>query len=136
MYEKFRETNHQDIRTVNQWLKGWGMYEIAEELYPPTGIIMQDESTGEGIYTGFVWKTESKLFPVGFITRNPNYKKTDKNEQTTETFIRQLLLYARDLGCSHIVTWTENQSLVKCFKEKFGFTEASNRTSELIAKII
>ena len=136
MYEKFRTTLPEDIDTVNDWLVKRKMHRIANELYPPTGIIMQDEETGEGIYAGFVWRTDSKLFPVGFITKNPDYKKTKRDEQTTEIFIRQLLLLARDMGCTHVVTWTENPSLVKCFKEDLGFTEASNRTSELIAKII
>lgn len=132
----FRTTDTEDINTVNDWLQGWGMHRIEEGMYPPTGVMMHDEETGEGIYAGFIWETKSKLFPVGFITRNPNYKKKDKNKQNTETFVRQLLLYARDLGAEYITTWTENQSLVKCFKDDFGFTEASNKTSELIAKIV
>lgn len=136
MYDKFRTTIPEDIQTVNDWLEGWKMHRLSDELFPPTGIIMQDEVSGEGVYAGYVWKTESKLYPVGFITRNPKYRKSNKAEQTDEIFIRQLLLFARDLGCTHIITWAETPTLVKCFKEKFGFTETSNKTSELIAKII
>lgn len=104
-------------------------------MYPDTGIIMQDENTGEGIYVGFVWKTNSKLAQVGFIARNTQYKKTNKREQSLKIFIHQLLLYAKnDLGYNYIATWSQDINLVNCFKE-FGFTEASNRTSELIAKL-
>lgn len=135
MFDKFRTILSEDIIKANDWLENQGLYRIPEEMYPDTGIIMQDEDTGEGIYVGFVWKTNSKLAQVGFIARNKKYNKVNKNEQSLKTFIHQLLLYAKnDLGYDYIATWTQDSNLINCFKE-FGFTEASNRTSELIAKI-
>lgn len=135
MFDKFRTILQDDITKANDWLEYQGLHRIDEEMYPDTGIIMQDENSGEGIYIGFVWKTNSKLAQVGFIARNTQYKKTNKSEQSLKIFIHQLLLYARnDLGYKYIATWSQDKNLVDCFKE-FGFTEASNRTSELIAKI-
>lgn len=134
MYDKFRTTLPEDITMVNDWLEAHKLNRIDEEMYPETGIVMQDEDTGESIIAGFVWKTNSKLYQVGFITRNPHYKKSNPHEQTLEIFVRQLLLYAKDEGCKYVATWTENKNLVQCFKD-IGFSEASNRTSELIAKI-
>lgn len=135
MHDKFRTILQEDITKANDWLEYQGLNRIPEQMYPDTGVIMQDESTGDGIYIGFVWKTNSKLAQVGFIARNTQYKKTNKSEQSLKVFIHQLLLYAtKDLGYSYIATWSQDSNLVNCFKE-FGFTEASNRTSELIAKI-
>lgn len=135
LYDKFRTILPEDITKANDWLEYQRLNRIPEEMYPDTGIIMQDENTGEGIYIGFVWMTNSKLAQVGFIARNKQYIKTNKNEQGLNTFIHQLLLYAKnDLGYDYIATWTQDSNLINCFKE-FGFTEASNRTSELIAKI-
>lgn len=135
MYDKFRTILPEDITKANDWLEYQKLNRIPEEMYPATGIIMQDENTGEGIYIGFVWMTNSKLAQVGFIARNKQYIKTNKNEQGLKTFIHQLLLYAKnDLGYDYIATWTQDSNLINCFKG-FGFTEASNRTSELIAKI-
>lgn len=135
MCDKFRTILQEDISQANDWLEYQGLNRIPDEMYPDTGIIMQDEETGEGIYVGFVWKTNSKLAQVGFIARNKQYKKTNKSEQTIKVFVHQLLLYARhDLGYEYLATWTQDSHLINCFKE-FGFTEASNRTSELIIQI-
>ena len=135
MFEKFRTILPDDINTVNQWLLERGLNKIPVDMYPETGIIMQDETTGQGIIAGFVWKTNSKLYQVGFITKNPHFKRNGNPEQSTDVFVKQLLLYAKDEGAEYIATWTENQSLVKCFKD-IGFQEPSNRTSELISKIV
>ena len=130
-----REITRKDISTVNQWLIGWRMNKLPEEMYPDTGLIMLDDETGEEIYAGFVWcPSTSKLAQVGFITRNPFYRKRNKIEQTSLSFIRHLLLYTKQLGYDYVATWAENTHLVKDFKD-LGFTEASNRVSELIAKI-
>jgi hypothetical protein len=134
MYDKFRTILPEDITKANDWLEYQGMNRIPEDMYPETGIIMQDEYSGEGIYVGFLWMTNSKLAQVGFIARNTQYKKTNRREQSLKIFVNQLLLYAKDLGYSYIATWAQDINLVNCFKE-IGFTEASNRTSELIAKI-
>lgn len=134
MYDKFRTILPEDITKANDWLENQGLHRIPEPMYPDTGIIMQDENTGEGIYIGFVWKTNSKLCQVGFIARNKEYKKSNPSEQTLKIFVHQLLLYANDLGFDFIATWSEDKNLVSCFKE-IGFTEASSRTSELIIQI-
>lgn len=133
-HDKFRTILPEDITEVNNWLHHQGLHRIPEPMYPDTGIIMQDENTGEGIYMGFVWKTNSKLCQVGFIARNKLYKKTNPSEQTLKIFVHQLLLYANSLGFDFIATWSEDSNLVNCFKE-IGFTEVSNRTSELIIQI-
>lgn len=133
-YDKFRTILAEDITKANDWLHFQGLHRIPEPMYPDTGIIMQDENTGEGIYMGFVWKTNSKLCQVGFIARNKSYIKTNPLEQTLKIFVHQLLLYANDLGYDYIATWSEDSNLVNCFKE-IGFQEASNRTSELIIQI-
>lgn len=134
IYDKFRTILPEDITKANDWLENQELHRIPEPMYPDTGIIMQDENTGEGIYIGFVWKTNSKLCQVGFIARNKKYKKSNPSEQTLKIFVHQLLLYANDLGFDFIATWSEDKNLVSCFKE-IGFTEASNRTSELIIQI-
>lgn len=134
IYDKFRTILPEDIIKANDWLEYQGLHRIPEDMYPDTGIIMQDENTGEGIYIGFVWKTNSKLAQLGFISRNTQYKKTNKAEQTLDIFIHQLLLYGKELGYEYLITWSENQSLVNSFKS-FGFQEASNKVSELIIQI-
>lgn len=134
IYDKFRTILQEDIIKANDWLEYQGLHRIPEDMYPDTGIIMQDENTGEGIYIGFVWKTNSKLAQLGFISRNTQYKKTNKAEQTLDIFIHQLLLYGKELGYEYLITWSENKSLVNSFKS-FGFQEASNKVSELIIQI-
>lgn len=134
MHDKFRTILPEDITKANDWLEAQGLHRIPEPMYPDTGIIMQDENTGEGIYIGFVWKTNSKLAQLGFISRNTQYKKTNKAEQTLDIFIHQLLLYGKELGYEYLITWSENKNLVDSFKS-FGFQEASNKVSELIIQI-
>ena len=102
-------------------------------MYPDTGLVLYNEEDDRPIYAGFVWKSNSKMAQIGFITRNPFYKiKLPKD--TRKEFLKALIDYCKELGFEYLITWAENPLLVKDFKE-IGLVESSNQCTELIAKI-
>ncbi|MDV3882905.1 hypothetical protein CMU04_06180 [Elizabethkingia anophelis] len=131
---ELREIESVDIPVVNNWLKQWKLNKLDEGMYPDTGLVLQDAFTKEGIYMGFVWCSNSKMAMIGFITRNPNYKNK-LPKQTREKFIADLSSYSRGLGFTHVITWTDNKLLINDFKN-LGYTETSDKVSELITKFI
>lgn len=130
---KLRFISPEDIPTVSKWLEGWGKTPIEEGMYPDTGLVLYDEESNNGIYMGFIWLSNSRMAQVGFITRNPFFK-TKLPKDTRINFLKDLIVYAKDLGKEYVITWTENKFLVEDFKE-IGLTESSGSCSELIAKI-
>lgn len=128
-----REIYDKDIERANEWLKAWGLNPLDERMYPTTGLALCEEDTHEVLYVGFVWCSNSQMAMIGFVTRNFNYKKK-LPKQTRKIFMNDLTYYASGLGYHFVITWTDNQFLVGDFK-KLGYTETSNKVSELILKI-
>lgn len=116
-----------DAETANQWLLGWGLNELPLTMYPDTGLVLHTET--DDVFMGFIWKSNSKMAQIGFITRNPNVKKPPKGLR--KEFINELFIVCKKMGFEHIITWTDNQFLVKDMKE-LGMVETSNECSELI----
>lgn len=131
---QYRQIVKTDISEMGKWLLGWNKIPIEEGMYPETGIILYDNNTGNAIYAGFVWLSNSKLTQIGFVTRNPFFK-TKLPRGTRKEFLKELINYAKSLGGDYLITWTEDAGLVKDFKE-IGLAETSNKCSELIAKIL
>ena len=129
------ENIKESIDTTNEWLIGWKKNRIDPDLFPTSGLIMEDTETGEEVFIGYTWFSNSKLAQIGFITRNPNYSKQKLAKQNKESFIRELISYCYKNGYNHIITWTDHPILIHDFK-KIGFTETSDKTSELIIKIV
>lgn len=130
---QYRKLEDGDIDMVNSWLLGWKLNPLPKGMYPETGLILYNDEDDESIYAGFVWKSNSKMAQIGFITRNPEYKvKLPKD--TRKEFLKALIDYCKEMGFEYLITWAENPLLVKDFKE-IGLVETSNRCSELIAKI-
>lgn len=130
---RYRQLEEGDIDNVNSWLQGWKLNTIPKGMYPDTGLVLYNEEDDQPIYAGFVWKSNSKMAQVGFITRNPFYKvKLPKD--TRKEFLKALIDYCKEMGFEYLITWAENPLLVKDFKE-IGLVESSNQCSELIAKI-
>lgn len=129
----YKEITDKDIDLVGEWLKGWHLTPIERSNYPDTGLVLFDKVSGESIYMGFVWCTNSKLAQIGFVTRNPFFK-TKLPKDTRKKFLFELIGYAKSLGFTTVMTWAENQLLVNDFKE-LGMLETSDKCSELIAKI-
>lgn len=130
---RIRKTCPDDITKAGEWLKGWKLTPIEAGMYPETGLVLYDVETEADVYMGFVWLSNSSLAQIGFVTRNPFYKvKLPKN--TRKEFLTELILYAKELGKDYVITWTENEGLIKDFKE-IGLKESSNRCSELLEKI-
>lgn len=130
---RYRQLEEGDIDNVNSWLQGWKLNQLPKGMYPNTGLILYNEKDDQSIYAGFVWKSNSKMAQIGFITRNPFYKvKLPKD--TRKEFLKALIDYCKELGFEYLITWAENPLLVKDFKE-IGLVESSNQCSELIAKI-
>lgn len=123
-----RELKKGDAEMANDWLSGWSYNPLPIQMYPDSGLVMLNEAS-EPIYIGFVWKSNSSLAQLGFITRNPNVKKIPK--ETRKAFLQQLKDYAHNLGFEFVITWTDNKFLVNDFVE-LGFRETSNKVSELI----
>lgn len=130
---KLRFISAEDIPTVSKWLEGWGKTPIAEGMYPDTGLVLYDEESNNDIYMGFVWLSNSRMAQIGFITRNPFFK-TKLPKDTRINFLKDLIVYAKDLGKEYVITWAKDKFLVEDFK-KIGLTESSNTCSELIGKI-
>lgn len=130
---RYRQLEEGDIDNVNSWLQGWKLNQLPKGMYPNTGLILYNEKDDQSIYAGFVWKSNSKMAQIGFITRNPFYKvKLPKD--TRKEFLKALIDYCKEMGFEYLITWAENPLLVKDFKE-IGLVESSNQCSELIAKI-
>ena len=130
---QYRKLEDGDIDMVNSWLVCWKLNPLPKGMYPETGLILYNDEDDESIYAGFVWKSNSKMAQIGFITRNPKYKvKLPKD--TRKEFLKALIDYCKEMGFEYLITWAENPLLVKDFKE-IGLVETSNRCSELIAKI-
>ena len=122
-----RELKPGDIAMANQWLGGWRKLPLPARMYPDSGLVLlNDEETP--VFIGFVWKTNSGLAQLGFITRNPFVRKLPKD--TRKRFLKTLMEYAQELGYEYVMTWAENRLLVDDFKE-IGLRETSNRCSEL-----
>lgn len=122
-----------DAEKANYWLKGWKLNALPLALYPDTGLVLYNGEDNEDFYMGFLWQSNSKMAQLGFITRNPYYK-VRLNKQTRKMLIDALISYARELGYEYVITWAEHEGIVNDFKE-LGFSESSNRVSELIVKI-
>lgn len=130
---RYRQLEEGDVDNVNSWLQGWKLNPLPKGMYPNTGLVLYNEEDNHPIYAGFVWKSNSKMAQIGFITRNPKYKvKLPKD--TRKEFLKALIGYCKEMGFEYLITWAENPLLVKDFKE-IGLIETSNRCSELIAKI-
>lgn len=130
---RYRQLEEGDIDNVNSWLQGWKLNQLPKGMYPDTGLVLYNEEDDQPIYAGFVWKSNSKMAQIGFITRNPFYKvKLPKD--TRKEFLKALIDYCKELGFEYLITWAENPLLVKDFKE-IGLAESSNHCTELIAKI-
>lgn len=123
-----RELQNGDAEMANEWLSGWRYNPMPIQMYPDSGLVLVN-SKNIPVYVGFVWKSNSSLAQLGFITRNPNVKKLPKD--TRKDFLQQLKDYAHSLGFEFVITWTENKFLVNDFVE-LGFRETSNKVSELI----
>ena len=122
-----RELKSGDAEMANEWLSGWRYNPLPIQMYPDSGLVLVN-SKNIPVYVGFVWKSNSSLAQLGFITRNPNVKKLPKD--TRKDFLQQLKDYAHSLGFEFVITWTENKFLVNDFVE-LGFRETSNKCSEL-----
>lgn len=122
-----------DVDKVNAWLQGWKLNPLPKGMYPDTGLILYNEEDDQPIYAGFVWKSNSKMAQIGFITRNP-FNKAKLPRDTRKEFLLSLIDYCKELGFEYLITWAENPLLVKDFKE-IGLVESSNHCSELIAQI-
>lgn len=132
---KIREVNPDDIITANEWRIDWGGLPLEDDMHPTTGLVLEDTETKELLYIGYTWFPQtSKMAQIGFIVRNKFYSNKKLAKQNKEPFILELISYCYKHGYKYIVTWAENPILVNVFK-KIGFTETSNRTSELIIKI-
>lgn len=131
-----REVNPDDIITANKWRIDWGGLPLDAEMHPDTGLALIDTESNEIIYIGYTWfPMTSKMAQIGFIVRNKHYSNRKLAKQNKEPFIKELISYCFKNGYKYIVTWAENPILVADFK-KIGFVETSNKTSELIVKII
>ena len=130
---QYRLLEEGDIDNVNSWLQGWKLHALPKGMYPDTGLILYNTENEEPIYAGFVWKSNSKMAQIGFITRNPFYK-TKLPKDTRKEFLKALIDYCKEMGFEYLITWAENPLLVKDFKE-IGLVESSDNCSELIAKI-
>ena len=130
---ELRYITEEDIITAQKWTEDWGKTPIDFDMYPTTGLVLEDE--GEGVWMGFVWfPKSSKMAQIGFITRNRHYSKGSVAKQHLKNFIQELTLYCYNEGYRYVITWGEATSIVKAFKE-LGFTESSNNVSELIVKL-
>ena len=130
---RYRKLEDGDIDEVNSWLLGWKLHALPKGMYPDTGLVLYNTDDDEPIYAGFVWKSNSKMAQIGFITRNPFYKAKLPRD-TRKEFLKALIDYCKELGFEYLITWAENPLLVKDFKE-IGLVESSNHCTELIAKI-
>lgn len=130
---QYRKLEDGDIDEVNSWLLGWKLPALPKGMYPDTGLVLYNTDDDESVYAGFVWKSNSKMAQIGFITRNPFYKAKLPRD-TRKEFLKALIDYCKELGFEYLITWAENPLLVKDFKE-IGLVESSNHCTELIAKI-
>ena len=130
---QYRKLEDGDIDEVNSWLLGWKLHALPKGMYPDTGLVLYNTDDDEPIYAGFVWKSNSRMAQIGFITRNPFYKAKLPRDARKE-FLKALIDYCKELGFEYIITWAENPLLVKDFKE-IGLAESSNHCTELIGKI-
>lgn len=117
-----------DAEMANEWLFGWNRQALPLNMYPDSGLVCLNEDK-KPVYVGFIWKSNSGLAQLGFITRNPYVRKLPKN--TRKDFLQKLKEQAHLMGFEFVITWTENKLLVEDFKE-LGFRETSNKCSELI----
>lgn len=122
-----------DIEMARVWLEGWKLVPIEKGMYPDKGLVLFNKEDKQPIYIGFIWTSNSEMFMIGFVTRNPFYKvKLPKGVR--KEFLLELIRYGEQLGYNYVATWAENQNLVNDFKE-IGLRETSNKCSELIAKL-
>lgn len=128
---RIREVVESDFEMIADWLVKWKLTPIEREMYSTDGYIIEDDE-GNPLYSGFIWRSNSGIAMVGFITRNPFVKI--RNKQTLRIFINELLLLCKSFGYKYIMTWAESPFLTKRFKS-FGMIETSNKCSELILKI-
>lgn len=126
-----REVVEEDFAMIAEWLIKWQLTPIERDMYSDTGYIIEDDD-GTPLYSGFIWKSNSAMAMIGFITRNPFVKI--QNKQTLKIFIRELLLLCTSFGYNKVMTWAQSPFLVNEFKS-FGMQETSNRCSELIIKL-
>ena len=128
-----RYLEHGDIDEVGKWLQGWGKTPIEKGMYPTRGLVMYDRDSGNSVYMGFVWSSDSEMAMIGFVTRNPFFK-TKIPSGIRKEFLHKLIIYAKQLGFKYVCTWAESQFLVNDFKE-IGLIETSDKCSELLAKL-
>ena len=127
-----------DTLMANEWLKGWKhkgtpLNPLPIAMYPSTGLVLFNKEDETPIYIGFVWMSNSKMAQIGFVTRNPFYKKKIPLG-IRKSFLESLVRYCKDLGYDYVITWAENKFLIEDFKA-MGMVETSNQCSELLGKI-
>lgn len=128
---RIREVVESDFEMIAEWLIKWKLTPIERRMYSTDGYIIEDDD-GNPLYSGFIWRSNSAMAMIGFVTRNPFVKI--KNKQTLKTFINELLLLCIEFGYEYVITWAESPFLVNEFKS-FGMKETSNKCSELILKM-
>ncbi|MDY3326695.1 hypothetical protein PG299_02565 [Riemerella anatipestifer] len=117
-----------DANLANEWLEGWGFNPLPIGMYPDTGLVLVYSKEQE-VFIAFIWKSNSDMMQIGFVTRNPKYKKLPRD--TRFVFMKEVVKTCYDMGAKHLATWTNNPFLKEDFK-KIGFTETANNVSEFI----
>lgn len=125
-----RKVVEEDFSMIEQWQLDWNQYPRQRNMYPTTGYIV--ESDGVPLYCGFIWKSDSAMAMIGFITRNPKAKVKDK--QTLKRFIHDLYLRCYEMGFTMVATWAQSPFLKKEFRE-LGMTETSETCSEFFINL-
>jgi poly-gamma-glutamate capsule biosynthesis protein CapA/YwtB (metallophosphatase superfamily) len=108
-----RAFKKEDIQTVNEWEKAWGLNPSALDHYPETGFIVEE------VCAGFLYKTDSSIcFIDGYIS-NPKTEK-EIRKKALDLVTEEIFKAGKEMGFKTCIAYTENPAVrSRCLDNNF-----------------
>lgn len=114
MIMKVNVAKSEDLKTINEWRRGWGIPEVPPHMLPKGGFIIPDMAAG------FCYLTDSSLAIVEEYVRNPSITSEEANK-AIDAITVAILSYAKRHECSVLMAFATRQE-VGDRAERHGFS--------------
>lgn len=106
--ELYNEVKHYDM--LKKWYADHGQAILDKNLIPKIGLIM------DGIVAGFLYQTDTKLAIIENYVSDKNSTKKQR-EEAIIALTQGLYEIAKQLGCTTVISFTNNKGLLEKQKD-------------------
>ncbi len=122
-----RKYSPNDYFEISVWWKNQGWPGVPQDHLPETGFVV------EGIASGFLYKTDSKIAWLEFIIANPSTTKEERSE-ALDLIIDKLLETAKELNFKNVFSTAQHPKLLERY-QKHGFTIGDQNMTNLMRSL-